>query len=405
MRQSRLDRLNQDKSPKHLRRRMSCEEFFQDVLTENKYNARLYGDYVELAENLSKKGQVITIDATSVSLIAEKQLKGYFNGVKEDVCPLAILIYNIQHIQQREQVARFHSILKRDAHIVPDEVPIFIIEDTTGDYPLAREIIQNTDLLMQSKCYVFISHSHKDLTKVRIVRNYLEDHDFEPILFYLRCMDNENEDTEKLRELIYKEIDAREWFLYLDSANSRASDWVKDEIRYIEKSQNHVVKKICIDNLSEDKLIQFIDDLIGKLSIYICYSRSDKELANMFYEKFCRHGLKVFWDEKNILTGEPFLDQINHGIDVAAQNGGIVFLVTKDSLQSGFIRYELERAISLNARIYPIYFGDEIIENQGSEIDRFLTQNIQWIKCRPNVESIYECTEQIIKDIQSRIFR
>ena len=64
-----------------------------------------------------------------------------------------------------------------------------------------------------------------------------------------------------------------------------------------------------------------------------------------------------------------------------------------------------ERAISLNARIYPIYFGDEIIENQGSEIDRFLTQNIQWIKCRPNVESIYECTEQIIKDIQSRIFR
>lgn len=148
MRQSRLDRLNPDKTPKHLRRRMSSEEFFQDILTEKKYNARLYGAYIELAEKLSNKGAAITIDAASASLIAENQLKDYFEDVKGDAYPLAILIYNIQHIQQQEQIARFYPILKREARIVPDDVPIFIIEDAAGDYPLAREIIQNTNLLM-----------------------------------------------------------------------------------------------------------------------------------------------------------------------------------------------------------------------------------------------------------------
>lgn len=110
-----------------------------------------------------------------------------------------------------------------------------------------------------------------------MVRNYHEEHDFEPILFYLCCMDNANEDTEKLRELIYKEIDAREWFLYLDSANSRSSDWVQGEIGYIEKSQDHVIKRLCIDDISEDELVCSSDDLINNLSIFISYSHTDKE--------------------------------------------------------------------------------------------------------------------------------
>ena len=76
--------------------------------------------------------------------------------------------------------------------------------------------------------YIFISHSHKDIKKVRKIRNKLEDNGFEPLCFYLKCM---NDDTE-IEDLIKREIDAREWFLFVDSKNSRESKWVSLERDY-----------------------------------------------------------------------------------------------------------------------------------------------------------------------------
>ena len=39
----------------------------------------------------------------------------------------------------------------------------------------------------------FVSHSTKDFERVRLVRNALEDSGFRPILFYLKCLENETE--------------------------------------------------------------------------------------------------------------------------------------------------------------------------------------------------------------------
>ena len=36
--------------------------------------------------------------------------------------------------------------------------------------------------------YVFISHSHKDIEKVRILRNVMEENGFEPLCFFLKCL-------------------------------------------------------------------------------------------------------------------------------------------------------------------------------------------------------------------------
>ena len=113
-------------------------------------------------------------------------------------------------------------------------------------------------------------------------------------------MDNGNEDTEKLRDLIHKEIDSREWFLYLESANSKSSDWAQDEIEYIKKRENHVIKKICIDSLSEDDLNSSVFDLIDKLSVFISYSHSDVEIAKVFYDEFYNYGLSVFFDQNEL---------------------------------------------------------------------------------------------------------
>lgn len=49
--------------------------------------------------------------------------------------------------------------------------------------------------------WVFVSHSTKDFERVRLVRNALEDSGFRPNLFYLKCMENEDEiNTLKARD-------------------------------------------------------------------------------------------------------------------------------------------------------------------------------------------------------------
>ena len=67
--------------------------------------------------------------------------------------------------------------------------------------------------------WVFISHSHQDIAKVRYIRNRLEQRGFEPLLFFLKCLSDEDE----IEGLIKREISEREWFIYADSDNSRNS--------------------------------------------------------------------------------------------------------------------------------------------------------------------------------------
>ena len=55
---------------------------------------------------------------------------------------------------------------------------------------------------------------------------------FEPLCFYLKCLENDNE----IADLIKREIDAREWFIFIDSENSRNSKWVTLEREYITKT-------------------------------------------------------------------------------------------------------------------------------------------------------------------------
>ena len=37
----------------------------------------------------------------------------------------------------------------------------------------------------EEKVYIFVSHSHRDIDKVRLVRNYLEEKGAEPIMCFL----------------------------------------------------------------------------------------------------------------------------------------------------------------------------------------------------------------------------
>ena len=68
-----------------------------------------------------------------------------------------------------------------------------------------------------SRKTVFLSHSSKDIEKVRRIRDILEALDYEPLLFCLKCLDDDNENLETF---IKKKL-SLEIFLFIVKVKTR----------------------------------------------------------------------------------------------------------------------------------------------------------------------------------------
>lgn len=69
--------------------------------------------------------------------------------------------------------------------------------------------------MREGGCWIFLSHSSKDIDKVRLIRNEFEKMEHNPLAFHLRCLSADTEEGRKeLDSLIKREIDAREWFVF-----------------------------------------------------------------------------------------------------------------------------------------------------------------------------------------------
>lgn len=81
--------------------------------------------------------------------------------------------------------------------------------------------------------YIFVSHSSKDWEKVRVIRNYLEEKSFYPLLFHLKCLETKGEDLALLKNLLQREIQARRRFLYCNSKDAMESEYVQWELSQV----------------------------------------------------------------------------------------------------------------------------------------------------------------------------
>lgn len=202
-----------------------------------------------------------------------------------------------------------------------------------------------------SNGHIFISHSHKDIEKVRQIRNDMEDAGFDPLCFYLKCLTDEDE----LEGLIKREIDARELFVYIDSHNSRESDWVKKERDYIDLIGNKKTVTIKLD--SYDSMQDISRILIKGLRVYISYSHMDSYIAFGMANKLREMEFQVLMDY-GIMPGESWLDAIKGMIEDAREAGAVIVLLTEKSTHSKFVMKEINYAKSLNSLIIPIVVGD-----------------------------------------------
>lgn len=189
--------------------------------------------------------------------------------------------------------------------------------------------------------WVFLSHSNKDYEKVREIRNLLEEQNFRPLMFFLNCLNDDDE----IDSLIKREIDSRKRFILCDSPNAQSSKWVQKEVDYIKSKQRYYYTL----NISEpsEKISQSILQFAGESTVYVSYSRNDEvlyeQLKTMLHDDL---DLRVF-DLKNDLTlGNAYEEQITEMIDSSLINGYVIFIITNNFLKSTFCCKELEYVLN-----------------------------------------------------------
>ncbi len=131
----------------------------------------------------------------------------------------------------------------------------------------------------------------------------------------------------------------------------------------IEES-SFIVKLISIDILkvpmSDSKLPS-----TGFYDAFISYGRADsKTFAVKLKERLQSQNLEVWLDLEEIPFGVNFQNQINDGITKA---DNFLFLISPHSVNSAYCRKEIDLAIELNKRIYPIWHVAEIDQETWQE--------------------------------------
>lgn len=206
--------------------------------------------------------------------------------------------------------------------------------------------------------YIFISHSHLDIKKVRIIRNTLEAEGFEPLCFYLKCLSDDDE----VEGLIKREIDSRDIFLYVESENSKESKWVQKERKYISDRKDKTIYEINLDNtedLKEDVLA-----ILQKSRIFLSYSHKDKILAEEIVARLAKHDYQIKLPKDFLMGGMNFAEAIQERIRVSCEDGCLLVLITKNSLEAKHVLMELNYAFKIAQEIgtldciLPVVVGD-----------------------------------------------
>lgn len=199
--------------------------------------------------------------------------------------------------------------------------------------------------------WVFISHSHQDIALVRRIRNHLESIGMEPLMFYLKCLSDDDE----IEELIKREIDEREWFIFADSPKARVSRWVQTEREYIETQEGKKIFTIDLEDSLESQLRQ-LDHVARQMKVFISYTHRDVRLYQKLKEKIVLRDMLVLSDE-DILAGANYVDVISENLEEASRNGFVILLITEHTANSEFIRSEIEKAATYRGKIIPVFAG------------------------------------------------
>jgi hypothetical protein len=200
-------------------------------------------------------------------------------------------------------------------------------------------------MLRRTGAWIFVSHSLQDFSKVRRVRDALEDLGHFPLLFYLRSIGDDAE----VDALIRREIQARNFFLLCDSENARKSRWVQQEVQIIKSQPRKLFARLELDWPWQDQL-RVIEDVSARMSIFISASAVDRADADAISAALERADSSILGRAKAITPGEDMRSRVRADIDEALSTGLVVVLLSpeavarEESYQWLEVNYALERS-------------------------------------------------------------
>ncbi|MEG4170956.1 MULTISPECIES: TIR domain-containing protein [unclassified Microcoleus] len=112
--------------------------------------------------------------------------------------------------------------------------------------------------------------------------------------------------------------------------------------------------------------------------VFISYSERDRETMEKIRNSLRRESLTVWTNTTDIQTGEDFQSAIDRGIE---QTDNLVCLLSPDSVQSEYVRKEIDYALSLQKRIIPV-----LVRSTPPESIPLALQGVQYIDLTDNVE-------------------
>jgi hypothetical protein len=213
-----------------------------------------------------------------------------------------------------------------------------------GDDPKTDEA-RETGLRKISDAWIFVSHSHQDLGAVRRVRDELEQLHANPLLFFLLCLEKD----EELDWLIKREITARNFFLLCNSPLARTSSWVQREREFVQSLDNQDRKRKIYEldlQWPWPRQQRIIREALGAATTFLSYSSHDTERVQPYIDFLVRNDFAVFNWRESPSFGDEVAEQLGSAIERSVNGYFIVFL-SAHWLNSRWAAAEISRYLAL----------------------------------------------------------
>lgn len=220
--------------------------------------------------------------------------------------------------------------------------------------PFARVIPQDK-MNSTERATIFVAHSNLDLVDARVVRNLFEDLDHDVLLLKL----SQRMTDEYLRNLLQREIRARDWMVVISSGNARHSDWVDFEETYARdraKPVFYIRLEKCSHFKGNDRkncIETQVSSISRAIRVFFSYHRADMGIARQMATDLGERGFEVWLDMESIPVGASFTEEIQRAIDRTLARGAMVVLVSSRSMESEWVLTELNYALGKEGRVVP----------------------------------------------------
>ena len=158
--------------------------------------------------------------------------------------------------------------------------------------------------MLYGGCWIFLSHSSHDIKKVRIIRNEFERLGHNPLAFHLRCLSDKTEEGKReLDNLIKREIDARQGFVFCNSQAAEKSLYVQKEHRYINSRKDKIWS---LDMRADiDMILQQVRKISADIEVFVSYSHQDSRVGELLTQVLVAADYSV-WTPEKIKAGACF---------------------------------------------------------------------------------------------------